>query len=195
MKMFNGLYARLFLNIPEYIPTCLTEPAKKLDVVSAWRGLELVIADIMARFHIPNRSCLEFGVEFGFSTVALSNYFEKVKGVDLFTGDMHTTHKGDHYAATAESLSPYPNIELFKADYRDWIAGDHDRYDLIHVDIVHTYQDTFACGLWSAQHSKCTLFHDTESFTEVRKAVRDIAKRTGKRAFNYPKSYGLGIIV
>jgi hypothetical protein len=140
-------------------------------------------------------SCLEFGVEFGYSTVAFSNYFKKVIGIDIFLGDIHTVHKGDHYEQTKASLSAFNNIELIKADYKDWIKTDTEVYDLIHIDIVHTYEDTYQCGLWSAQHSTCTLFHDTESFPEVKRAVSDIAKITGKKFYNYPKYYGLGIIV
>jgi hypothetical protein len=138
---------------------------------------------------------LEFGVEFGYSTVALSNYFMRVLGVDLFTGDLHTMHHGDHFESTKRSLAPFHNIELVRANYKDWIKRDTETYSLIHVDIVHTYEDTYWCGLWSARHSDCTLFHDTESFPEVQRAVEDIARETGKRFFNYPKCNGLGILV
>lgn len=63
------------------------------------------------------------------------------------------------------------------------------------VDIVHTYIDTFACGLWSANHSRCTIFHDTESFPAVMRAVKDISRETGKKLYNFRESHGLGIIV
>jgi len=193
--MFLTLYKRIMFPIPEYVPIRTSHPKDILDVSSAWKGLELIIADITERFNIASDSCLEFGVEFGFSTVALSNYFKKVKGVDVFTGDIHTIHKGDHYQLTQKALEPYKNIELFKIDYKDWIRKDHDHYDLIHVDIVHTYRDTFNCGLWSVEHSTCTIFHDTESFIGVRRAVLNIAKKTGKKVYNYSKCHGLGIVV
>lgn len=165
------------------------------NVRSAWKGIELIIADIIERFNLPMESCLEFGVEFGFSTVAFSNYFENVKGVDIFTGDIHTVHKGNHFELTKRDLEPYSNIQLFRADYKDWIKQDKAQYGLIHVDIVHTYKDTYDCGFWSAQHSKCVIFHDTESFIEIRRAVIDIAKAMGKNVYNYPYCHGLGIIV
>lgn len=63
------------------------------------------------------------------------------------------------------------------------------------MDIIHTYKETYECGLWAVNHSKCCIFHDTESSPEVRKAVYDIAKHTGKKVFNYPHHHGLGIIV
>lgn len=193
--VLKKIYNKLFLPMAEYVPTKEVKPEKGLNAVSAWKGLDLIIADLVARFSVPNESCLEFGVEFGYSTVALSNFFRKVKGVDLFAGDVHTSHKGDHYESTKKVLEPYGNIEIFKADYRDWINKDTEQYGLIHVDIVHTYRDTYDCGLWSARHSTCTIFHDTEEFIGVRKAVVDIAKKTGKRLYNYPKCHGLGIIV
>jgi hypothetical protein len=193
--MIKEICKRVFLPIPKYSPTKKVTPERLLNATTAWKGLECVLADIIERFSLPTESCLEFGVEFGYSTVALSNFFRTVKGVDLFAGDIHTHHKGDHFELTKKTLEPYANIEVFKADYRDWTKQDDGQYGLIHVDIVHTYKDTYDCGLWSARHSNCTIFHDTESFLGVRRAVRDIAKATGKRVFNYPHCHGLGIVV
>jgi hypothetical protein len=178
-----------------YIPNIETKPEKCINVDSAWKGIESILYDLISRFNIHHNSCLEFGVEFGYSTVALSNYFYKVIGIDLFTGDANTIHQGDHFESTKKSLENFTNIELIKYDYKNWIEKNNNIYDLIHVDIVHTYEDTYACGLWSANHSKCTIFHDTESFPEVRRAVEDIAQATNKRFFNYPKCNGLGILV
>jgi len=181
--------------VEEYRPAFKETPPRLLDCASAWKGHELIVADLIRRFGLETRSCLEFGVEFGYSTVAFSNYFAQVTGVDTFEGDIHTTHKGDHYELTKASLAPYSNIRLVRSDYRDFIAGNSASYDLIHVDLVHTYEVTFDCGLWSVAHSACTIFHDTESFPEVRRAVADLARRTGKKAYNYPPHFGLGIVV
>jgi predicted O-methyltransferase YrrM len=177
------------------VPKKRQAPERMLEVVSAWKGLEEIIEDILERFDIGRDSCIEFGVEFGYSSVVFSNYFKKVTGVDIFVGDEHTDFKGDHYDRTKASLAEYSNIELIRSDYRDWIKKDNKQYDLAHVDIVHNYKETFECGLWASQHSSCTIFHDTESFPEVRRAVIDIAKATSKRAYNYPYHNGLGIIV
>lgn len=38
-------------------------PVKIIQVTSAWKGLELIIADILDRFEIGRHSCIEFGVE------------------------------------------------------------------------------------------------------------------------------------
>ncbi|WP_425639464.1 class I SAM-dependent methyltransferase [Algoriphagus yeomjeoni] len=193
-KLIRQYYSFKYPLIP-YSPEKFVKPEKVLTYKSGWSGLELIIEDILEMFDIERESCIEFGVEFGFSSVVFSNYFEQVKGIDTFFGDTHTDHKGDHYKETKESLREYPNIELIKSNYQDWIKLDKSNYDFAHVDIVHNYKETFECGLWAVRHSKCCIFHDTESFPEVRKAVFDIAKVTGKKAYNYPKNFGLGIIV
>jgi hypothetical protein len=166
-----------------------------LEVVSAWNGIENILADLIQRFHVDTERCLEFGVEFGFSTVALSSYFDSVIGVDTFGGDIHTENKRDIYRETVDRLAPYRNIQLIRCDYKDFIKREHGKYGLIHVDIIHTFADTFACGLWSARSSQCTIFHDTESFPEVRQAVREIARITGKQFYNFKESFGLGVLV
>ena len=181
--------------IEEYIPLRLTKPAHQLNVASAWKGLELIIEDILDRYYIGRDRCIEFGVEFGYSTVALSSFFAEVIGVDTFIGDCHTYYKGDHYEATRERLTAYQNIQLVKSDYRDFIKGNDSRFDFAHVDIVHNYKETYECGMWAALHSDVVIFHDTESFPEVRRAVIDIVKSTGLLLYNYPRYHGLGIII
>jgi hypothetical protein len=183
------------VEIVPYIPNRREAPARRLAVTSAWSGIENILADIIERFSIKTDRFLEFGVEFGFSTTAFSSYFNSVTGVDTFSGDLHTDNKRNIYEETLDRLSPYPNIRLIRSDYRDFIRSENGSYDMIHVDIVHTFADTFACGLWSARHSGCTLFHDTESFPQVRQAVIEIARTTGKTYHNFPESHGLGIVV
>jgi hypothetical protein len=181
--------------IVPFIPSRLQPPARTLRVESAWKGIESILSDLIDRFHIGTDCCLEFGVEFGYSTAALSAFFNTVTGIDTFAGDIHTANKRDVYDETVSRLSPFENVRLIRSDYRDWIKQDSSSYDLIHVDIVHTYSDTFACGLWSAAHSQCVIFHDTESFPTVRRAVIEISRLTGKRFYNFQGSHGLGILV
>jgi hypothetical protein len=178
-----------------YVPQRRESPPRVLELATAWKGIESILGDLIQRFGVGNHRCLEFGVEYGYSTVALSAFFDNVIGVDTFCGDVHTENKGDIFAQTSQRLSCFDNIRLVRSDYRDWIDKDDSFYDLIHVDIVHTYAHTFACGLWSAQHASCVLFHDTLSFPAVKQAVVDIARQTGKRFYNFEESYGLGILV
>ncbi len=178
-----------------YVPERRELPPRVFRVSTAWKGIESILADLIRRFHVGSGRCLEFGVEFGYSTAALSCFFDEVTGVDRFTGDKHTANRRDIFSETSKRLSICPNVRLVRSDYRRWIARDHTLYDLVHVDIVHTYVDTFTCGLWSALHAPCVLFHDTVSFLEVRRAVSAIALLTGKRFYNFEESNGLGILV
>lgn len=162
---------------------------------SAWRGLDAIIPDIISQFDIPTNKYLEFGVEYGFSATVFANYFKEVIGVDIFTGDFQSGLHEDNYLDMKEKLKAWNNIQLIKADYKDYIRNNDENFDLIHVDIVHKYKETFECGLWAAQHSKVTIFHDTMSFKKVKHAVQDIAKATGKTYYNYPNNHGLGILV
>lgn len=182
----------------EYTPQPRPHTARLIDVNSAWKGLEDLIPDIIQRFGISNGTALEFGVEYGYSTAALANYFNKVVGVDNFTGDAMTVHDGSFFEEAKNNLKDFPNIDLFQGDFRDFIAGvDPDAmFDLIHVDISHDYESTYELGLWATKHSKVTIFHDTESFHwSVKKAVEDIAKESGKAFYNYKAWNGLGILV
>lgn len=190
------IFDELRYNEINYVPKKFTTPSNLIQSKSqAWVGLESIILDIIEFSGIEANTMLEFGVEFGYSTAAFANYFKSVIGVDIFTGDSHAGYHGDIYNDTKANLKDFSNVELIKSDYKDYIKRDTRMYDLIHVDIIHTYEDTYACGLWSAQHSKCTLFHDTQSFPDVKKAVADIAKATNKKFYNYRKSNGLGIVI
>lgn len=194
-KKIQFVYEMVFKGIMIYKPLIREKPERIIKVQSsAWKGLEQIIRDIIMKSHCGTERCLEFGVELGYSAVIFSNYFKEVIGVDLFTGDIHTGVHGDTYQKVQESLKSFENIRLIKSDYKDFIKGNNEKYDFVHVDIVHTYEATFECGLWSAQHSDCTIFHDTESFPEVKRAVLDIAKKTGKKFYNYPFCNGLGIV-
>jgi hypothetical protein len=195
-------YKALFQNLVSpkepilpYVPEQRHLPSRVLPVTTAWAGIESILDDLIRRFNVGRKRCLEFGVEFGYSTAALSCFFDEVIGVDRFTGDKHTANRSDVFSETSERLSIFRNIRLVRSDYRRWIAQDDALYDLIHVDIVHTYVDTFTCGLWSAQHAQCVLFHDTVSFAAVRRAVSAIAHLTGKRFYNFEESNGLGILI
>jgi len=176
-----------------YSPSKFENPKNLIDVPSAWVGLETILSDIMDRFSVRHKTALEFGVEYGYSTVALSNYFEQVVGVDTFKGDEHTQNGEIDFDKVAKDLSPY-TIQLLKMDYREFIKLTDRQFDLIHVDIVHTYEDTYDCGEWSVYHAPIVLFHDTESYPQVKKAVSDLARRHGLNFYNYPECNGLGIL-
>ena len=181
-----------------YLPIKIEKPLNILQVESAWKGLESILGDIIKRFDVKTDKALEFGVEYGYSIVALSNFFKKVIGVDHFLGDENTNEKNVEgmYEKVKEDLSPYPNIQLYPKSYQDYIYAHrfNGPYDLIHIDIVHTYEYTFACGDWSVKQAPVVLFHDTEAFPEVRRAVLDLSEKYNVEFHNYPFHYGLGIL-
>lgn len=198
LEYWSAVFTSLFkykVPITSYEPQHRQPPARILQIESAWKGIENILADLIDRFHIGNSRCLEFGVEYGYSTAALSSFFDSVIGVDIFVGDQHTINKNNIYDETVDRLSAFENIRVIRSRYEDWIKQDNSSYDLIHVDIVHTYADTFACGLWSATHSQCVIFHDTESFPAVKRAVIEISRLTGRSFYNFREGNGLGILV
>jgi hypothetical protein len=110
---------RDFLRYQElnYKPKKLSTPSRLIKSRSqAWVGLEKIILDIIGFAKIEPNSALEFGVEFGYSTAVFANYFKKVTGVDIFTGDDHAGHYGDIFELTKANLTEFDNIELIKSD-------------------------------------------------------------------------------
>lgn len=186
--------------VVEYIPQKRDQP-RTADVFTAWGDIHTILKDIVDRFIVSSglepKLALEFGVEWGFSASAISNYFKRVIGVDTFVGDAHSSYKMNHYDVTRSNLVEFPNIELIQNDYKDFIKDpEFDTiYDLIHIDIIHTYEDTYACGEWAVKHGRVIIFHDTESFPDVRRAVQDLSDKHKLRFYNYKPSHGLGILI
>lgn len=179
----------------EFEPRFLKQPDILISAPSAWIGLEMILSDLIERFKVGNSSVLEFGVFHGYSLVALSNFFNRACGVDTFTGDDFTGYKGDFYDVVKGNFTNIPKIEIVKMGYEEWIKENDSNWDLIHIDIQHTFEDTYACGKWAASHSPCVLFHDTQSYPEVKRAVAQIAEEEGLEFYEYPKFFGLGILV
>src|SRR6266704_3402942 len=137
-----------------YEPKFLVTLPKLAEVGTAWKGIERILYDIVNRFDIPQYKALEFGVQFGYSTTALANVFDTVRGVDTFAGDVHAGFFGDHFEETKAKLKPWPNIELIQARYEDYcLFDDLGQYDLIHIDMAHTYQNTYESGTWAVRHA------------------------------------------
>lgn len=178
-----------------YIPKQRHNPKLMTKMPSAWGDIPTILKDIIERFNVKQNKALEFGVEFGYSTSALSNYFNIVIGVDTFKGDIHTANKDYHYEMTKENLKEFNNIQLIESTYQEFIKNNNEYYDLIHIDIVHDYEPTYECGEWAIQHSDITIFHDTESFPSIKRVCEDITNKFNLDFYNYPYSHGLGILV
>src|SRR5262245_32558683 len=59
--------------ISRYVPERRELPPRVLPVATAWKGIESILGDLIRQFRVGRRRCLEFGVEFGYSTAALSS--------------------------------------------------------------------------------------------------------------------------
>jgi hypothetical protein len=184
----------------EYIPLIREEP-DVLWINATWGDTSSILKDIILRFKITPRVALEFGVATGHSISALACYFNRVLGVDNFRNSLswHNPAEPSQYYDVLKALRKYNNIQLIGSLYEDFIQHDiYEKYDLIHVDIMHYYKDTFDCGSWALQHSDVVLFHDTNSFPEVGEAVRDLSIKYGFEFYNYmtdKATCGLGILV
>jgi len=182
-----------------YQPKSISTPERVLaDVPSGWKGLETILGSIVEEFCPQRRIALEIGVEFGFSTVALSNFFDLVIGVDHFQGDDHAgkTPEGiDRYHETKERLAPYENIELVNMPWEQYIYCNERHWDLIHYDARHDFHDTYTAVYWACQHAPVVLVHDITWFADVRPACERVAKDLNKQAYGFSDYNGLGILV
>lgn len=189
----------------EYVPSFLEELPRPMDqsgcpFPSAWTGLEQVLPALLKDFDVHPGRALEFGVQHGFSTAALANYFQGVIGVDTFAGDPHAglSDPVETMRATELRLQGFPNVTLFCSDYQSWCANEGRegrRFDLIHVDIFHLFAETYECGRWAVAHSDCVIFHDTISHPKgVGRAVERLAAESKRTFYNFPRHYGLGIL-
>jgi hypothetical protein len=182
----------------DYIPKQFDYP-KVIEVTSAWEPLAPVIKDIITQFKLKRRIALEFGVERGYSTSALANYFKTVLGVDPFNwvfGD----GADRSYDAVKEGLKEFPNIYLYNQMSDEFIKLNpvSARYDLIHIDIgyeTHCYETTFPSAKWAVQHSNCVLLHDIFSFPEINQVCEELSAEYGFDYYGYREPMGPAGIV
>ena len=176
-----------------------------LQVPSAWEPLRHVIKDILLRFKIKRFNALEFGVERGYSTVVLAQYFKRVIGVDPFNWDFGDGEDRGFWGA-AKLLRDYNNIQLIPVMSDEYIKYPiFDKYDLIHLDIgyeTHCYATTFPSAEWAVQHCDCILLHDIFSFPEINQVCEELSAKYGFEYYGYEEPIGpagmvcgLGILI
>lgn len=186
----NPYYIQNYMNIEKNTWPYIIE-----DRISAWKGLENYIIPIMNEFSIQPNLMLEFGVDYGYSTKLFSKIFKKVIGVDTFLSDIHTEHnQGDDFYYEVKNFLNNSNIDLLRMNYKSFIKNNTDFYDLIHIDIIHTYTETFECAEWSINHSNVVILHDTISFPEINKVCEDLKLKYNLNYYNIPNHHGLGIL-
>ena len=160
-----------------------------------WAGLECYIPSIIKELNINPKKALEFGVEYGYSLHIFAQLFSEAVGVDTFNGDEHAgVQENNIFKQVADSFKN-TNVSIFKSDFRDFIECHNSIYDLIHIDIIHTYKETFDCLEWSIFHSDVVILHDTCSFPEINRVCEDMVKKYPNYGYyNIPEHFGLGII-
>jgi hypothetical protein len=185
----------------EYIPKIIEYPeipTEITDIEVAWAGLQKIIKDIIVRFNITPNLALDLGVLYGYSTCSLSYYFKKVIGVDTFKEDRYdnNTERPSKFYNVLKILIKFPNIQLIESMYQDYIKKEpFGKYDLIHIDMIHSYQETFDAGDWALQHSDCVIFHDADAIKDVYNACSDLADKYNYTFYLYKPSWGLAILV
>jgi len=179
-----------------YVPSYRLAPKRVLNVKSAWISIPEILPCLFHQFKVGTSLCVEFGVEFGFSTVALSEHFETVIGVDTFRG---LGHDDSFFEQVRESLRPYENIELVATRWQDFAIFCDIPVDLVHVDVDHGYDATYEAGEWAVLHAPVSLFHDTLSHSDIPtaagiRACGDLAEKYDLTYYNFCESHGLGIL-
>lgn len=178
-----------------YTPRYLWKPPRLLDVPSAWKGIEVILHDLISRFCPSATTVLDIGVDYGYSTAAFANLVPVVVGVDNFKGDdPHAgTREDGMYERVRTTMLAFPNVRLVQSGYEDFFYSGDRRADITHIDIVHTYEDTYKAGILAK--SPVILFHDTRSFPDVMRAVEDLADMRCRTFYEWPECHGLGILV
>ena len=178
-----------------YIPEHRMLPPKTVEVDTAWKEVAPVVESILDQFNVERDNMLEFGVDYGYSTVIFSNFFKHVVGVDHFLGDGYAGFRNEKmYSRVMDILSPFQNISLVPMDYQEFIRDCDADFDFIHVDIVHTYAETFECGDWAVQHAPVVMFHDTIAFHAVMMAVEELSAKWDMLFYHVPEQHGIGIL-
>jgi len=178
-----------------YNPEKRDDKLNLIDVPSSWKGIERIIPSIMKDFNIQGNKALEFGVDYGYSTAVLANYFSSVIGVDIFIGGQHGPREENLFETVTNTLKPYPNITLFNKDYKDYIQYDNERYDMIHIDIIHEFKPTYECAEWSLKHSNVVILHDTETWREVGDVCRKLEEELKCTFYNVLEYHGVGVLI
>lgn len=177
----------------DYIPKEIAQIPVCNALDSAWKGLDTILGDIIDRFEVPKNTALEFGVQYGYSTSAFSYYFNYVVAVDTFTGDDHCGKGDSYFEQTKGYLAGYKNIQLVESSFQDFIVNNDSRYDMIHIDIVHYFNETYKCGMWAIAHSDVVLFHDV-FHPDILGVCTALAHGYGLNFYCYESCCGLGIL-
>jgi len=150
------------------------------------------IQDHLARLRASAQgTVLELGVRGGNSTAALLAGIEE-RGGALWSVDIDPN--------CAILFEGHPQWHFVRADSRDEAAvsaaGLPDELDVLFVDTLHTYEQVRdELGVWGDRvvAGGVILFHDTDSFPEIRRAIEEWCRTRGVPYRFLGGSNGLGI--
>ncbi len=96
-----------------YEPILRENPKCFTGMASAWGDIPTILKDIITRFNLKTDKALEFGVEYGYSTTAIANYFDEVIGVDNFSkyGKLKRAHDNSENFKLYTLLSRRINLD------------------------------------------------------------------------------------
>ena len=151
---------------PEIRPFGFVLPSDPFDRPSAWIGLEAMYRGLMGDIG-PVRRIVDLGVDYGFSTFHFARDFPEaeVLGIDLFT--LHD----DAEAWVRSHLHHFPNVRILKEPTTVVGLRFCEPVDLLHIDADHAFESVvrdFSAWLHVVRLGGCVLFHDIESFPQVR---------------------------
>ena len=178
--------------------TAIVVPESIAEKERAWGDIPDILGSMLREFKVVPMKALDMGVLFGYSTYALAMYFDEVVGIDTFGNNRYNYMDTgeDHYEEVKELLKVRDNVSLIKTTWQDYAEANKDaKYDLIHLDMIHTYRETFKAGDWALQHTNFAIFHDTVSNPTVMNACGDLADKYNCDFYNYEPSHGLGILI
>ena len=134
---------------------------------SAWRGLETRFLSTLAPTR-PVERIVELGVDYGFS---LFQFAETFPGAEVIGVDTFPLHE-DAESWVRSHLANRPNIQVFYDDPAAFGRSFSLPVDLIHIDGDHSYEGVSRefCGwIHCLRPGGCVMFHDIESFPDVRR--------------------------
>lgn len=141
--------------------------------------------------HEARGTVLELGVRGGSSTVALLAGLEE-RGGTLWSVDVDP--------ASASVFPDHPQWRFVQADSRDESpvvdAGLPDEIDVLFVDTLHTYEQVRdELAVWGDRvvHGGVILFHDTDSYPLIRRAISEWCKPRSVPFEFRGRSNGLGV--
>lgn len=167
------------------------------SIPSAWTG-HREFAGWLVNLIKP-KIIVDLGVDYGYSTFSFAvPNIGTVYAIDLFEGDKHTGIRNtyEEFTGNVKWLEEKHNISnivvekgLFNEIEKQWTQ----KIDILHIDGLHTYdavKNDFETWEKYLTKDSVVLFHDIESFPEVKKFWSELSGHK----YEFKHSAGLGVL-